>query len=88
MKSDKQVLEEIDHLEMMKRPHLWPRWPVLPIKRWHDDTRVMDFAILLEDEGNSVLFHFNASLYQRPGEWGVGVSRTPESVVADGWVVD
>lgn len=88
MKSDKQVLQEIDHVEMMKRPHLWPRWPVLPLKRWRENARVMDFALVLEDEGNSILFYIDANIYQSPGEWGVGVQRTPEDVAAEGWVVD
>ena len=89
MKSDKEVLEyPLDHLELMKRPHLWPAWPALPVKRWHEDTHTMDNAVLLEDEGDHVLFYLNAHLFSSPGTWGVPTLRTPEEITAEGWVVD
>ena len=89
MKSDKEVLDyPLDHLELMKRPHLWPAWPALPLKRWHEDTRTMDTAIILEDEGDYVLFYINASLFTGPGTWGVPVRRTTQEIAAEGWVVD
>lgn len=88
MKSDKQVVTELDHLEMMKRPHLWPSWPALPLKRWHEDTHTMDTAVLLDDEEGRVQFYANANLFAGPGTWGVPVLRTPEEIFADGWKVD
>ena len=89
MKSDKEVLESpVDDLEMMKRPHLWPSWPALPVKRWHSDTHTMDNAVLLDADGGKVQFYRNANLFSSPGTWGVPVERTPEEIAAEGWRVD
>jgi hypothetical protein len=60
LKSDKQVISEpLDHLEMLKRPHLWPAWPALPLKRWRNSH--MDCAVVIEDEGDKVRFYEGAN---------------------------
>jgi hypothetical protein len=86
MKSDKDVLAHpLDHLEILKRPHLWPAWPYLPLKRWH---KSMNCAVVAEDEGDQVRFYEGANLWNPESFTGSGVLRTPEEIIADGWVVD
>lgn len=87
MKSDKQVITEpFDHLEMLKRPHLWPAWPRLPMKRHRNS--VLEVAIAIEGEGNIVQFLEGVNIYMEPDTWPLPMMRTPEDIIADGWKVD
>jgi hypothetical protein len=87
LKSDKDVISApFDHLEMLKRPHLWPAWPYLPLKRWHKST--MNCAVVAEDEGDKVRFYEGADLWNPESFKEPGVLRAPKEIIADGWVVD
>ena len=86
MKSDKEVLTRLDNLEMLKRPHLWPRWPVLPLKRYADGH--LDCAVAVEDEGNMIQLYENVNIYMSKSAWGKPALLTAEEIIAKGYVVD
>ena len=90
--TDKQVMETRNSLEMMKRPHLWCRWPALPVKRWigqnlqtgiMTDTDHSKFRYWVY-EGNIFMIHDSIDVT----EANIHKYDSPEAVVADGWVVD
>lgn len=85
MKTDKEVLQDLDHVEILKRPHLWPTWPCLPLKRWRN--REMTSAVAVEDEDDKIRFYEGANLFN-PESFKENVLRTAEEIIADGWVVD
>lgn len=90
-KTDSQVVDEMDDVEMMRRPHLWPLVLVLPLKRSRDgglpepallyDPRATFDGAYIVDEG---MTPYGAA-------FGETVQRTyasPEEITADGWRVD
>lgn len=84
MKTDEEVTKSRDHLEMMKRPHLWPHGQmVLPvINRARDRT----LGIMTADHGTTVFE--NMSLFGPMGEVKAVAYNSYEDIVADGWEVD
>ena len=88
-KSDKEVLRSMDHVEMLKRPHLWPKNPVLPLKRQRGDGD-LDYGLLFDATPETRWTVFLGLLYlvddltKCPAE----VYTSAEEIVAAGWVVD
>ena len=81
MKKD-QIIKDRNHLEMMRSPDLWPRWPYLPIKRsrGHD----VECKVLVATNPPTII---DTNLWMITGQ----EERTvvdPEQLVADGWEVD
>jgi len=91
-KSDTKVLQEQDDVEMLKRPSLWPRWPIIPVKRYPDGSNRPRCGVVFDDRGDtwSVLLVNMFVLAELPLIDGVEkiVYDSPEAIVADGWMVD
>ena len=88
--SDREVLESMNHVEMIRRKHLWPKL-VLPLKKpelWKKN--MMDdnaLGVLVQDGEKYKVYVVN--LYEfLPTEKPDFVYDSPEAVVADGWIVD
>lgn len=87
MKPDAVVLSERDDAEMMKRPNLWPAWPILPLKRKKGPGESEEGFIADSLQPNRV---YLANMFM------IGVINplpfqdydSPEAIVADGWKVD
>jgi hypothetical protein len=90
-KSDNAVLREQDDLKMMRRPHLWPWWPVLPIKNYkRAKPGCLECGILCMDDLSGLpepvvvlsnMFEIDENKKQIQYD-------SLEAIVADGWVVD
>ena len=93
MKTDQQVIREKDDLEFLKRPNLWPLWPIVPLKKYSDNDVMPETALALLDNkyerGGKLrlytgvtanLLLFNSTMPH--------VMKTPEEIVALGWKVD
>ena len=95
-KSDQDVMAGQDDLEMIRRPHLWPHWSVLPMKK----PSVLE-KNFMDDNGFGVLIRVDRGYGK---EYAVFVRNifsskefdlkdatlypSAEAVLADGWVVD
>lgn len=79
--------ERRDDAAFMERSLLWPRWPVLPLKRYVDDK--MECAFMLEGAGFTL---FLGNMYQltekKPLDFEQKRYATTAEIVADGWMVD
>jgi hypothetical protein len=85
---------DADHIKMMSEPNLWPRWPILPIKKYVAGRQLADTAVLVNcslsdnrvrfTEGNMWSLS-NADVYNT---WQNGPVADPVALVAAGWVVD
>lgn len=81
-----------DTLTMLRSPHLWPRWPVLPVVRGDVDAG----CVVADDVGQTLPVVFEVNLFTlKPGglwpqlkdhKWHT--YATLEAMVADGWRVD
>lgn len=88
MKTDAEVLQQSDSVEMIKRPHLWPN-TVLPLKKYSDKSG-MEVAVVIDVvmEGSPMVrLYENTGMYQNLAERSYELV-TPEEVVARGWQVD
>ena len=83
--TDEQVIELRNHLEMMRRPHLWRKY-ILPLKRG------LDVAILVrEDDSNDYAVLRNQNMLMPiPGDanWEKGGDALLVKLVKEGWEVD
>ena len=82
MKTDKEVLDTMDDLEMIQRLHLWPGGYLCLVKR--PQTRIDDYGFILKE---SPLVIFLGNVFNG----GTGETKTyesPEEIIADGWLVD
>ena len=92
-KTDKQVLDDHDDLEMMRRSNLWPSSPFLPVKR-HKAMTPGDppmTGLMVESEKNSVFLVNMFRLLDQPDllDTCTRLQYTSlEALHADGWVVD
>lgn len=88
-KTDTRVVESRDDAEMMRRPNLWPRWPVLPLKRRSAETGFPETGMLVEASDvplTTVLVGtiFDADVFALPRK----EYESADAIVADGWIVD
>jgi hypothetical protein len=56
--------ERIKHLTMIRTPEDWPRWPILPLKRWGNWEQTLDGLLLADSRvydphGQIWVLHFN-----------------------------
>jgi len=82
--NDLDVITTHNHVEMIKRQHLWPLDYVLPVKRWRKGE--LDTGLIFDGKITTVV---QANLFMV--EYSTGPDLTYNSVeelVADGWVVD
>lgn len=83
-KSDAQVKADQDHVEMMKRDHLWP-FVILPLKRTVDG--MLETAVLC-DPGPPWKLIENMTIFGPIGEAKEITYESAEAIVAAGWRVD
>ena len=93
MKTDEQVLTTHDHLEMMKRPRLWPQFPLLPLKRRAKKGRPTT-AILTSTVGHQTtvvlvnIFEFVLDKEKDLDKYPKEEYDSYEAICAAGWRVD
>jgi hypothetical protein len=87
MKTDAEVLREKDDVEFLKRPNLWPRWPLLPLKKVIIHS--LDTAVAVEAPDGMVWLYTGdtANIYMFNPK-GPRELLSPEEIVARGWKVD
>ncbi len=69
---------------MITTPDLWPRWPLLPVKRgWHDEPAV---AVIMEHPGGMVIA-YGQNLWDdlKEAKWE---TFDVDELLKEGWVVD
>jgi len=71
---------EMTDIEFLKRADLWPRWPLLPVKRTRWET-----GALVEDGETNVAF---PAVYDPIVGVVLHQYDSLEALVADGWVID
>jgi hypothetical protein len=91
--TDREVLNTCNHLEMLRRPHLWPqsalplKKPELLAKNYSDENGIG--VLILECGAYKVylknLFMFALESSVNDPDY---VYDSPEAVLADGWIVD
>lgn len=69
------------HTDFLKRPDLWPNWPLCPI--YKGDYPDREFAVL--HASGKIAKGVNMFRMQGNIEWE---NTTPEQAVAEGWRVD
>lgn len=77
-------------IKMMITPTRWPRWPFLPVKRWVD--RIQEHGFIYADGTFTVYQHYFMLLQNVPEELAAIPKqhkyKSPEEVLAAGWIVD
>jgi len=88
-RSDQEILDDRDSVEMMRRPNIWPQWPILPLNKGR--LPALQEGLYLDAEGyeNTVvlcnLFLFDGGKME---SYEKVKYDSIEAVVADGWEVD
>lgn len=83
-----------DDLEMLNSPGLWPRWPVLPVKRWVKEKNDLKLGVVIDQEGpRSTVIECNLIMVMLGFDLADPtlvrhVYWNHEAMLADGWVVD
>lgn len=88
-KTDDQVVDDMDDVEMMRRPHLWPLGSMLPLKREPAKGGPLETAVLrhpYEADGYEVAE--GMTVFGALGEVVHRIYASPEEIAADGWRVD
>lgn len=87
--SDRDVVEQMNDVEMLKRPHLWHHM-VLPMKRPYPDGRPgIQTALAMEPaKDGSVTVQVNGNLFGALEETEMKKYLDAEAVIDDGWRVD
>ena len=83
------VQTERESIDFLKRPHVWPCWPVCPVKRYVEQGKFPDTGVILAD-GTWIVYRICLFLLTK-GELESCEKHEYESVealVADGWEVD
>ena len=89
------VLRERDDVAMMEHVELWPRWPVLPVKRYgptwqQGDLPEMGVLAACEEHRHTVFL--DVMLFGMDGDALKDAKRKEydsfQAIVDDGWVVD
>jgi len=90
--TDQEVVTKRVDAEMIQRPHLWPSWPFLFLKKGEFGLD-MKFAVITDFPGKN-LHLFETPLGLFPVTLGdlrglkFKVFDSPGAIVSDGWVVD
>lgn len=84
--SDDEVVAQRSDVEMIKRPHLWPHF-YLPLKKSRDGGYDTAYVINYIPESGQVIVQENSTIFT-PDTGTRGVYDCPESVLAQGWIVD
>jgi hypothetical protein len=82
--TDADVIATRNDVEMIKRPHLWPVWPFLPLKRRTGDP---DIGFMVAGTG----FIVRCGNLLSAAQWRQMDSisyPTAEAIVAERWIVD
>lgn len=75
-----------EHMAFMADPDRWPRWPLLPVKRYKDDT--LETGYLIEMKGSKYVVYQNTIFCADPRTDAHFRYESFEAIVADGWRVD
>ena len=79
-------------LRMIMDPSLWPRWPLLPLKRHKKDYSMPDMGCMCEGalEDRFVIYEINCwHPKETPLPWPeIARYNTAEELIADGWKID
>lgn len=83
---------DIRDVAMILNPHLWPTWPILPVKRRGQSGGGLSVGVVLDDGKSTTVFHTNLFDLPKCEEDWAGCAKTiyasVAAMVADGWVVD
>ena len=74
---------EDDHIDMIKQPWIWPKYPILPLV--HKDGRM---GFLHSQVENVVVIGCFFIALKNIGNNKMEVYKKPEEIVAAGWMVD
>jgi hypothetical protein len=83
-------------LRVLIDPDSWPRWPVLPLKRWDKERHTWDFGTVFADR-RPIVYRVSIFAIDKPTgtKWGdifAELSReeyeSPAQMVVAGWEVD
>lgn len=77
----KKAKEPMTDLQFMQSPLVWPRWPVLPLKRHRDHN--LECAFLYAEGTPKVYLGDIHAEVNKTKEY-----KTFEEIIADGWRVD
>lgn len=80
-----EVMRDHDHVEMMKNPDWWSRWPFLPLKRYKGN--VLECAFLGEFHEVPKFRVFRGNIFA-PEFANFTDYESAEDIAADGWEVD
>lgn len=89
--TDEQVLQRRDTLEMMRRPHLWPQYPLLPLRVQGVPRRIglLFHAGMLSSGDLDLRFLDGANMLLVTVEQFASAPQADiRQLVNDGWVVD
>ena len=86
--SDREVVEQMNDLEMMRRPHLWPQ-VFLPLKRASKRNKrpYMQTAVLNKIAKGKFEVAYDKTIFESLKSADF-VPIDPEALIAEGWVVD
>ena len=86
---DVQKERQSKSISFLKRPHVWPCWPVCPVKRHVGQGMLPDIGIVVAD-GTWIVYRI--SLFTATAADLESCEKheyeTVEALVADGWEVD
>jgi len=83
----------MDDKEFIMCPELWPRWPVLPIKRFDEKNRELEVGVMRAVKGEIGTTVYLIGMYgiTKDTDWKTVPKLVYEDVdklLADGWIVD
>ncbi len=90
--TDAEVISQQNHVEMIKRPHLWSyRQQVLPLKRWKNGK--LEHAFIAREDGEGYRVRIGNLFMVAYGHEAISalpftIYGSAEEVVAAGWEVD
>jgi hypothetical protein len=84
------------HLSMMRTPDKWPRWPVLPIKRYNPDHHGTECAVMFAVEGYLTTVFLGYLIEAKGPTIADAMACYPnrlkyddyDAILDDGWIVD
>ena len=85
------IAERLKSADFMKKPLLWPHWPVLPVKRWVENK--LECGVVLDSPAGSESTVYIENLFCLSGKTDFDKLKkyeydSFEEMVADQWVVD
>jgi hypothetical protein len=82
----KKTIKPGDDKSMILHPDEWPRWPILPVKRYLKEAQNIELGVMMAGQSTTIyltdMFDLNMSSAKRK------VYGTLDDLLADSWVVD